>query len=112
MRGMLAASRSPGPRITAAARVVASRERYRGLARKAMSPGPAESSVATPVMGAPTSPTASPPRRATISRSVRVVAAKRPSRAAAQRADDLVGDVDAPAREDRLLHDEVELLLL
>ncbi len=43
-----------------------------GLARKAMSPGPAESSVATPVSGAPTSPTASPPRFATISRSVRL----------------------------------------
>src|SRR5579862_348616 len=71
MRGMLPASRSPGPRITAPARVVASLERYFGLARKAISAGPAESSVATPVSGAPTSPTASPPSFATISRSVR-----------------------------------------
>src|SRR5688572_20565283 len=72
MQGRCAASRSPGPRITAPARVVARRERYFGLARKAISPGPAESRVATPVSGAGTSPTASPPRRATMSASFRV----------------------------------------
>src|SRR5437763_9387157 len=74
-----------------------------------MCPGPAESMVATPVSGAATSPTASPPSRATISRRVSVGT---PASLGREGLDDLLGDVDAPAREDRLLQDQVELLLL
>ena len=48
IRAIGVASRSRGPRITAEARVAASRERYFGLARKVISPGAASSSVATP----------------------------------------------------------------
>src|SRR4051812_14289525 len=74
-----------------------------------MWPGPAESIVATPVRGEATSPTASPPSRATISRRVSVGT---PASLGREGLDDLLGDVDAPAREDRLLQDQVELLLL
>src|SRR5512140_2738066 len=118
MRGTLAASRSPRPRITAPARVVASRGRYFGLARNARSEGPAESRVATPVSGALTSPIASPPSCATMSRRVRAAKAlwedaprprtnrgSSPMSFIGEGLDDLVGDVDAPAREDRLLDD-------
>src|ERR1700674_5885484 len=114
MRGIEAASRSPGPRITAPARVVARRARYLGFARNAMSAGPAESSVATPVSGALTSPTASPPKRATISLNVSEAFGGQGTSAfelwsvpmcslVRERPDDLLGDVDAPAREHRLL---------
>src|SRR4051812_19015900 len=109
MRGIVVASRSRGPRITAPARVPASRERYLGLARKARCVGPAESSVATPVRAAAASPTASPPSFATISRRVNEATAASLGR---EGLDDLLGDVDAPAREHRLLQDQVELLLL
>src|SRR5688572_13225439 len=70
MQGPGALPRSAGPRITAPARVPARRERYFGLARKVIWRGPAESIVATPVSGESTSPTASPPRRPTMSRRV------------------------------------------
>src|SRR5688572_13659085 len=110
MRGMEAASRSAGPRITAPARVVASRPRYFGLARKAIWSGPAESSVATPERRVPASPTASPPSRATISRRVSARAAT--ASPVRERLDDFLGDVDARAGEHGLLDDEVELLLL
>src|SRR6185312_3178500 len=87
-----------------------------------MSAGPAESSVATPVKGASSRPTASPPSRATISRRVSWTGGQGTSRVelwsvpmaslVRERLDDLLGDVDARAGEDRLLDDEVELLLL
>src|SRR6185312_16234798 len=87
-----------------------------------MSAGPAESSVATPVSGASSRPTASPPSRATISRSVSWTGGQSTScvelwsvpmaSLVRERLDDLLGDVDARAGEDRLLDDEVELLLL
>src|SRR4051812_11240512 len=109
MRGMLAASRSRGPTMTAPARVSASRVRYFGLARKVISAGPAESIVATPLRGVAASPTASPPRRATISRRVSDAT---PASLGREGLDDLLGDVDAAAREDRFLQDQVEFLLL
>src|SRR3954468_15975755 len=109
IRGMLAASRSRGLRITAPARVLASRARYFGFARKVICEGPAESRVPTPVRGTAASPTASPPRRATSSRRLNEAT---PGSLGREGLDDLLGDVDAPAREDRFLQDEVELLLL
>src|SRR5947207_9463985 len=109
MRGMVTTSRSPGPTMSAPARVAAARVRYFGLERKAICPGPAESIVATPVSPRVTSPTASPPRWPTISRSVSESAM---GLLICQRLDDLLGDVDARAREHRFLHDQVELLLL
>src|SRR5258708_5537931 len=123
MRGARAASRSPRPTITAPARVVASLWRYLGFARKAISEGPAESSVATPARGLATSPTASPPRRATISLNVNAGFGGQSTSGfelwsvpmcslVRQSLDDLVGDVDLAAREHRLLEDQVELLLL
>src|SRR5215212_6078232 len=56
-------------------------------------------------------PTASPPRRATISRRVSAGGGTRAS-TIREGPDDLLGDVDAAAREHGLLDDEVELLLL
>src|SRR5258706_9785858 len=106
---MVTTSRSPGPTMRALARVPAARVGYFGFERNAICPGPAESMVATPVSPCVTSPTASPPRWPTISRSVSESAMGLLVR---QRLDDLLGDVDARAREHRFLDDQVELLLL
>src|SRR6266571_3465815 len=103
------AAAASGPRITAVARVPVRPARYFGLARKQMSPGPARSSAAKRPMTASPSPLSSPPRRATICASVTATSG-RLFAGFRQRLDHLFGDVDAGARIDRFLEDDVELL--
>src|SRR2546430_4440037 len=82
-----------------------------------MWPALAPSSEATWCTSVSPSPATRPPRRCTISPSVSgpaTVANARSlrGRLALERLDHLVGDVDARAREDGVLEDDVELLLL
>src|SRR3990170_4286195 len=113
MRGNTVTSRSACGSITAAARVARSCGRYLRCARNAMSPGPADSRVATCLIVTSGLPTTSPPRRSTISASMNARWAVIPlfrRLAVVQRLDDLVGDVDARACPDRFLENNVVLL--
>src|SRR5215468_409852 len=113
MRGIAVASRSLGDTTTAAARVSPSSLRYLGCARNAMSAGPLERKVPTRCTTTSGSPINSPPSRATISASRNGpcgIDLLLGGRAVVERADHLVGDVDARARKDRFLEDDVELL--
>src|SRR3954470_4885326 len=103
-----------GARITAGARVLTRWALYRGLAKNAISPSPARSSVPTCWIRVSGSPATRPPRREAISPSVSGPGmASLGRRLAFQRLDHLVGDVDARAHVGRhLLEDDVELLLL
>src|SRR3990172_9868273 len=113
MRGNTVTSRSACGSITAAARVARSCGRYLRCARNAMSPGPADSRVATCLIGTSGLPTTSPPRRSTISASMKARGAVIPlfrRLAVVQRLDDLVGNVDARACPERFLENDVVLL--
>src|SRR3990172_5893775 len=113
MRGNTVTSRSACGSITAAARVARSCGRYLRCARNAMSPGPADSRVATCLIVTSGLPTTSPPRRSTISASMNARGAVIPlfrRLVFVQRLDDLLGDVDARARPDRFLEDDVVLI--
>src|SRR3990170_8966502 len=113
MRGTDVASCCACATTTAAARVARSCGRYFPWARNAMSPGPADSRVATCLIVTSGLPISSPPRRSTISASMNARGAVIPlfrRLAVVQRLDDLVGDVDARACPDRFLEYNVVLL--
>src|SRR5688572_16162231 len=114
MRGSAVRPSNSPDTITAEARVAASRPLKRALERKLISPGCACSSEPTCATRVAGSPATRPPRRRTISASVSApgMASLRRRLALIQRPDHLVGDVDARAREDGVLEDDVELLLL
>src|SRR5687768_12636289 len=113
MRGSAVSGSLSAARITAAARLAASLSRWRGWARKVISPAAACSSEPTCRISVCGSPATRPPRRATISPSVSGpgICSLR-GWLAFERLDHPVGDVDARARENRVLEDDVELLLL
>src|SRR5712664_587047 len=99
--------------ITAAARVPASFALYFGLARNAISPARAFSSEPTCRITVCGLPATRPPRREAISPSVNGPGMASFGRRLAgfQRPDYLVGDVDAGAEVDDILHDQVVLFL-
>src|SRR5262245_11714485 len=114
MRGNEVEASASCARITAEARVATSFSRCFGLDRKVIAPAAAFSSDPTCRMRVPASPAIRPPRRETISPSVMPpgIGSLRRGLARLERPDHLVGDVDARAREHRVLEDDVELLLL
>src|SRR5689334_1281476 len=114
MRGRVVSCSSAGERITAAARVAASLARCFAPMRKAIWPAPASSSEPTWRITVAASPATRPPRREAMSPSVSApaIASLRGRLARVQRLDHLLGDVDARAREDGVLEDDVVLLLL
>src|SRR5688572_16808320 len=115
MRGRRVSPSASGASTTAAACVAASLPRWRLPVKKVMSPRCAASSEATRPTRVPASPATRPPRRETISPSVRGPGTRRSlggRLARLEGLDHLVGDVDARAREHGVLEDDVVLLLL
>src|SRR5512145_350186 len=114
MRGNAVVPSASCARITAEARVARSFPRCFGLERKVIAPAGAVSSDPTCRMRVSASPATRPPRRETISPSVSPpgIGSLRRRLARLERLDHLVGDVDARAREHRVLEDDVELFLL
>src|SRR5436190_5869999 len=114
MRGSAVSASASGPRITAAARVPASLSRWRLPVKKLIWPAPAPSREFTWRITTSALPATRPPRRATICPSVSGPGTNSLRRRLArlEGLDHLVGDVDARAREDGVLEDDVVLLLL
>src|SRR6478735_2851662 len=114
MRGRSVRPSVSGATMTAAACVAASLALCLALARKAIWPAPAASSEPTWRITVPGSPATRPPRRDAISPSVSGpgMGSRRGRLGSCQRLDHLLGDVDARARENGVLEDDVVLLLL
>src|SRR5688572_6670451 len=114
MRGRAVSFSACAETMTAAACVAASLALCLMLVRKVISPAPACSSEPTWRIRVRASPATRPPRREAISPSVSGpgMASLRGRLACFQRLDHLVGDVDARARVDGVLEDDVVLLLL
>src|SRR5688572_6884142 len=113
MRGLGVSASASGARITAPAPLAASLSRWRGCARNVISSRAARSSEPTWRISVCGSPAMRPPRCEAISPSVsgpRISSLR--GWLAFERLDHPVGDVDARARENRVLEDDVELLLL
>src|SRR5690348_17155978 len=115
MRGSAVMRSSAAPTITAAARVAARLALCLRSEKKVIWPGAARSREPTCPTAVRASPATRPPSREAISPSVSDpgMASLRGRRLAAfEGLDHLVGDVDAGARVDRILENDVVLLLL
>src|SRR5947209_16112538 len=118
MRGSVVSLSTSAPSTTAPARVAASFERQRLPMKKLICRASARSSEATCCTSVSALPATRPPSRCTISPRVSGPAtgftdSLRGGRLApVEGLDHLVGDIDARAREDGVLEDDVVLLLL
>src|SRR5437879_7805086 len=107
MRGSVVRPSISGPRITAAARVVASFVLQRGPETKVIWPAPARSREPTWLIRVCGSPATRPPSREAISPSVSGPGMSLRGRLAFQRLDHLGGVVDARGRGGGVLGDDV-----
>src|SRR5688572_5483984 len=114
MRGRAVSFSVSGETMIAAACVAASLALCLMPERNAIWPSPAASSEPTWRIMVPASPATRPPRREAISPSVSGpgIGSLRWRLPCVERLDHLLGDVDARARENGVLEDDVELLLL